>query len=123
MPHIRETDITLNGEPCFIMPKSPSIESLSSTEEDDIEMANLEDIAVTPDPRLSHNTSGPKHVTFETPESDDDEEDELDRENENEMALLGSPQRTRGRERIWGQASGWWPQVKGIVIEVRRNGH
>ena len=97
------------------MPKSPSIKSISSTE-DDIEMANLDD-AVAPDPLFFHNASGPKHVTFETPESDDEEG--MDRVNEGEIALLGSPQRTRNRERLWGQASGRWFQMKGIVMEVR----
>ena len=97
------------------MPKSPSIKSISSTE-DDIEMANLDDVAVTPDPRIFHNASNPKHVTFETPESDDEEG--MDRVNEGEIALLGSPQRTRNRERLWGKASGRWLQMKGIVIEV-----
>lgn len=100
------------------MSKSPSIRSISSTE-DGIELEDLDEIAVTPHPQLSHNASGPKHVTFETPESDNEEGDEMDRENEGEMALLGSPQRTRSRERLWGQAGGRWSQMKGIVIEVR----
>lgn len=91
--------------------RSPSIISLSSSE-DDIEMANLDDIAVTPDPRLQ---STMKHPPLDTLE---DSGDESDQDDEGEMALLGSPRSPRGRERKWGSSSERWSQVKGIVIEV-----
>lgn len=75
-------------------------------------MSNLEDIVVTPDPRLQNGT---KHVHFD---EEEDDEDDLDAATEGEMALLGSPYSPRGRERSWGPAASRWDRVKGIVIEV-----
>ena len=94
--------------------RSPSILSASSFEDDDIEMANLEDIAVTPDPRFQN---GSKHFPFDPHQQPEDSDKDSD-EDEGDVALLGLPQRTRRRERIrvhWLQE---WSQAKGIVIEV-----
>ena len=89
---------------------SPSIMSASSLE-DDIEMANLEDTAVAPDPRLQNGT---KHISYNSHEQDSDDE----QGDEGDASLLGSTQRTRGRERIQRRSLPGWYQVKGIVIEV-----
>jgi len=76
-------------------------------------MENLEDIAATPDPRLENGT---KHIPYNAHEQDSDYESEQG--DEGDMALLGSPRRTRGRERIQGRSLQGWQQVKGIVLEV-----
>jgi hypothetical protein len=89
---------------------SPSIMSASSLE-DDIEMANLEDTAVAPDPRLQNDT---KHILYNSHEQDSDDE----QGDEGDVSLLGSTQRTLGRERIQRRSLPGWYQVKGIVIEV-----
>jgi solute carrier family 41 len=91
----------------------------ASSSEDDIEMANLEDIAVTPNPRFQNGT---KHIPFDPhqqPEdSDKDSDKDSDEEDEGDVALLGLPQRTHGRERIQVHMPQGWSQAKGIVIEV-----
>ena len=95
--------------------RSPSIVSASSLE-DDIEMANLEDIAVTPaDPRFQNGT---KHIAFDLHQESEDPDKDSDEEDEGDVALLGLPQRTHGGERIQVQRPQGWFQAKGIVIEV-----
>ncbi|TCD68000.1 hypothetical protein EIP91_011669 [Steccherinum ochraceum] len=83
---------------------------------DTFEMANLEDIAVTPNPHKQgyHTPFLPDDGGIQSDsEDDDDEADE-----EGGRALLGPSGRTRGRERSQGPAPGVWEQVKGIVIET-----
>jgi solute carrier family 41 len=84
--------------------------SASSSEEDDIEMTNLEVIEVTPDPGAQNSS---KHVPYEQ-----DYDDDMEHGDDGDVALLGSPQRTRGRERILRHSLSGWYQVRGIVIEV-----
>ena len=94
--------------------RSPSIMSASSLE-DDIEMANLEDIAVTPDPRFQNGT---KRIPFDLHQEPEDSDKDSDEEDEGDVALLGLPQRTHGGERMQVQRPQGWSQAKGIVIEV-----
>ncbi|KAH8100273.1 Mg transporter [Cristinia sonorae] len=90
-------------------PATPSDDSNSDT----IEMANLEDIVVTPNPH--------KRQEYHTPYAQDDhgveESYSDDDDDEGGRALLGSSDRVRGRERLPGPL-GVWPQVKDIVIET-----
>jgi hypothetical protein len=91
-----------------LRPGSSSETSLES----DIELSNLEDVAVTPNPQLQPG----KHLSFSAGTPDDsDEEDDLENGDDGNRGLL-SPRRvqSRGRDKI-----GIWMQVKGIAIEVR----
>jgi hypothetical protein len=94
------------------IPRASSSSSRSSG--DDIEMADLDDIVVTPNPRLAQG----KHMPFGD-HDDDSEDDDLENGDEGSRGLL-FPRRTRGRERI---PTGIWPQVKSIVIEVSNYRH
>ncbi|KAI0062016.1 hypothetical protein BV25DRAFT_1838557 [Artomyces pyxidatus] len=85
---------------------SPSPESLASSEED-IEMLYLEEIAVTPNPRLQN---GHKH------EEDEDEDDLSDGGDEGERALLSPAIHTRWHDNVSGV--GVWSQIRGIVVET-----
>src|ERR1700683_4332594 len=87
--------------------RSPSIMSASSLD-DDIEMANLNDL----------DAGSPNGAKLYDPQ-DDDSDDGLDQGGQEDVALLRSPQRTRTRERIHVHSLQGWQQVKGIVIEVR----
>lgn len=75
-------------------------------------MANLEDIVVTPNPRLNGTTKNSRYL-----EELDDEDSEHDGDDGN-VALLGEG-RPRGRERSPRPPPKVWPQVRNIVIEVR----
>lgn len=83
---------------------------------DTFEMANLEDVAVTPNPHKQgyHTPFLPDDRGNQSDSEDDDDEGD----EEGGRALLGPSGRTRGRERSSRPAPGVWKQVKGIVIEV-----
>lgn len=84
--------------------------SLSEDEDssDTIEMTNLEDIVVTPNPHRQG---------YSTPFLNDAEDSDSDDGDEGARALLGSGERSRRKENA--ELPGVWRQVKGIVIEVR----
>jgi hypothetical protein len=79
-----------------------------STSEDDIELANREHDV----PRFH----GPENIQYGSQEEDSD--NDFGQGDEGEMALLGSSQRARGRERIEAFSLHGWHEMKGIVIEV-----
>ena len=85
-------------------------DSASSSDDDDIEMTHLEDIAVTPNPRLLDRTHYP-------PVEDEDHASEDG--DEGEMALLGSGGNTRWRDESRKVGKGLWAQTGSIVVEVR----
>jgi len=82
-------------------------ESISDSGSDTIEMTNLEEVIVTPNPQKT-----PQYP----PQYENDSEDEDD---EGQMALLGPENRTRGKERSSeGDVSSIWSQTRSIVIEA-----
>lgn len=85
----------------------------ASSSEDDVEMANLEDTAVAPDPQLQNGT---KHISYNSHEQPEDSDDEQG--DEGDVSLLGSTRRTWVRERIQRRSLSGWYQAKGIIIEV-----
>jgi hypothetical protein len=79
-------------------------------------MTHLDDIAVTPRPEQNGNGHYDKY------ERDGHEDDEDDAE-DGSRALLGShssDRRHHAREGSKSAGTAWWPQVKGIVIEVSK---
>ncbi|KAH9948139.1 hypothetical protein B0H21DRAFT_265446 [Amylocystis lapponica] len=82
----------------------------SSSDSDTIEMTNLDEIVVTPNPRLQ---PAHKHVAF-VPEEDTQLDDDTDDDEDGDRALLGS----RGRDRSPDRHASNWTQVKSIVIET-----
>lgn len=58
-----------------------------------------------------------KYTSYLNGDLDDEEDDDI--ADQGSRALLGSHEGTRGRERVAKFATGLWPQIKGIVIEVR----
>ncbi|EPQ50613.1 hypothetical protein GLOTRDRAFT_82149 [Gloeophyllum trabeum ATCC 11539] len=97
------------------MVKQRSSSSSETSSSDDIELETLDDIAVTPNPRLHQNGSGHKHSYEVVYDQDDDYSADAD---EGSRALLDNVDRPRGRERIPEQETGVWSQVKSIVIET-----
>lgn len=99
-------------------PQSPG---LAPDEEDDIEMASMDDVVQ----RSSPLQNGTKHAPYnqvKTGDHSDSEDDELDIDDEGSRALLGAHERTRGWERLpLRQVGRLWPQVQSIVVEVRGN--
>jgi hypothetical protein len=99
----------MSSEEHSTRPGSSSETSLES----DIELSNLEDVVVTPNPQLSPG----KHLSYSAGTQDDsDDEDDLDNGDDGNRGLL-SPRRvlSRGRDKI-----SIWMQVKGIAIEVSK---
>ncbi|ETW85141.1 Mg2+ transporter-E [Heterobasidion irregulare TC 32-1] len=84
-------------------------DSASSSDDDDIEMTHLEDITVTPNPRLFDRTHYPP-VEVEDHASEDGDE--------GEMALLGSGGNTRWRDESTTVGKGLWAQTGSIVVET-----
>ncbi|KAI0078969.1 hypothetical protein K474DRAFT_1738766 [Panus rudis PR-1116 ss-1] len=91
-----------------------SSSSPSEASSDTIEMATLDEIAVTPDPRL-HAEYRQSQYLQEDHNSDDDDSDT---EDGGHTALLRPHNRTRGPERPLESDIGLWPQIKRIVIET-----
>lgn len=58
-----------------------------------------------------------KYTSYLNGDLDDEEDDDI--ADQGSRALLGSREGTRGQERVAKFATGLWPQIKGIVIEVR----
>jgi hypothetical protein len=89
---------------------TPSRLSSDSTSSGDIELANLEEIGLTPKSKNEH-ADGFRHLQHE---HDSDEEDDQ------EDALLGAPhERPRDREREEDYSPSVWKKAKRLVIEVR----
>lgn len=91
-------------------PRSHSSSYSSSThdsDEDDIEMLAMDEIPVTPQ-RIG-SAAYPRH---------DDSDNDSDNEDETSRALLGSEQRTRGRERYFPVGKPIWSHIQNIVVEV-----
>lgn len=83
----------------------------------DIELANINH---TDEEHLLPTQDAIKHHHLEEEGEDDDDDEDEDPGDEGNRALLGSEERTRGRERLQlGRVGTLWPQVKNIVIEVR----
>ncbi|KDQ59811.1 hypothetical protein JAAARDRAFT_153894 [Jaapia argillacea MUCL 33604] len=91
-----------------------STSSLDSSSDDGIELANLEDVAVTPNPRLE---VGNGHG-FNLPSYSQEDVEDWTEGDEGTRALLGSEERTRGRERPTFKERGVWNHVRSIVIET-----
>ncbi|EMD34326.1 hypothetical protein CERSUDRAFT_55373 [Gelatoporia subvermispora B] len=86
----------------------------SDTDSDSIEMAEMDEIMVTPNPRRQDGYSYAPYML----EHSDSEDDESGDEGGGSQALLGTGQRTRGRERSPPQKASVWAQVKSTVIET-----
>jgi solute carrier family 41 len=76
--------------------------------EDDVELDNLIQA-----PDTSHSRPDTSHQ----PDFDDEDHD-IEDEDQSNHALLGSRERTRGRERQPENAAKTWPQIRTIVLEV-----
>lgn len=87
--------------------KSPG----STSGEHAIEMVGLDNLVERPQNDVPHVY--PRDID----ELDDEEDNDLNEDGRS--ALLGPRQRTRGRERLSNPFGKYWPQVKGIVVEVR----
>ena len=99
-------------------PEHPDAGHPGSASDDDssdtIEMTNLEEVVVTPNPR-----SQGYHTPFLPDEDSGSEDEDAEGGDEGERALLGSAGRSRGSERSPGRPLSIWAQVKDLVIEVR----
>ena len=85
-----------------------TLPSSGASGEGDVELANL---AHVPD------DSTPPPDTGHMPDSDEEDHDVEDGD-QSDYALLGSRERTRGRERQPADAARTWPQIRTIVLEV-----
>lgn len=88
--------------------RSPSNRSALS-DEDDLDIPKLGEVPVMPNPRLQNGAHYPPHAE----DSDDEMED---RDDDGNIALLGSPHETRVREIKAPRTA--WSEVKSIVFEV-----
>ncbi|OCH88237.1 hypothetical protein OBBRIDRAFT_734865 [Obba rivulosa] len=98
------------------MERSPSFDeqaARSDSGSDSFEMAELDEIMVTPNPLRQDGYSYAPYI-LEQPDSDEESGDE----ESGNQALLGTGQRTRGRERSPPRGISVWAQVKSIVIET-----
>lgn len=89
----------------------------TSSDEDDIEMTSMHEIAITPRSNGAAANGGFKHVHHASP---DDSDDESDRDEETGRALLGGMREGKDEEEAHGvETPTIWRQVRRLVIEVR----
>lgn len=87
--------------------RSPSVLSTSSDEQE-IEVSKLDDILVTPNPRLGNNSHYP-------PVGEDTEDEDEARDDDANMTLLGPHSHGIKALKIYDSS---WSEVKYIVFEV-----